>query len=263
MESARSDLDFLARSRNRWAILDALASESLDRAALSTRSDGASRVTLSRVLVDLESRGWTETDGDRIRATALGVSVASTFGEFRDVVASVVRLRDVEPWLPAGFDVDLRALADARITTPSASDPAATLHRSVERIRSADRLRLLTASTAHESMQALRDRVVDADLDLEIVATSAVIESIVADPTMRSGFLELIEADVPVYRTDRRPPSIVAILDESVDLALADDVGLTRAIVESDHPDVVAWARSIYEAHRGDAEPVTAAELDR
>lgn len=97
MDSDRStldDIEFLARSDHRVAVLDALAEGPCDRDDLRGAT-GASSPTMGRILADFEDRRWIIRDGSTYELTQLGAFVTDRFADLRGAMATERKLRDV------------------------------------------------------------------------------------------------------------------------------------------------------------------------
>lgn len=254
MEDSLEDIAFLARSSNRVRVLFALAEERGSRQEIGAQTH-VSRVTLGRVLADFEAQGWVAQENGEYAITPIGTLVADAFGQFQESVEAAGKLRAVSDWYPdGGFGFDFELLTDATFTTPSQQDPLAPVRTAVRHIDAADELRLLTNATVRETAAALRDRVVDDSLDLTLVGTASIFETMASDHEMATILRELLDAGVPAYRSEADLPFVVAIHDDSVDIGLDDDRGFPAVLIESDHPDVLAWARETFEHYRSAAE---------
>jgi len=88
MSTPLEELEFLTRSSNRVAVLDALTEAPQNRDRLQERT-GVSRVTLHRILTDVETMDWVERDGRTYRATRLGTLVTEEFGELHRLLRTV------------------------------------------------------------------------------------------------------------------------------------------------------------------------------
>ena len=126
MADVFSDIEFLAGSPNRAAVLEALVDTPRDRHDLAEHV-GVSRVTIGRILKDLVARGWVASDGSRYWATPIGEVVATEFGALLNTMETMRKLSAVMEWLPPDLDIDFRRFADARITLPTWSDSVAPI----------------------------------------------------------------------------------------------------------------------------------------
>ena len=171
------------------------------------------------------------------------------------------KLSDIQQYLPTEefeFEFDLRRLGGARITRPTKSDTQAPLRRSAE---------LLTASTERMQMfVAAYDQLHAREVGelarrtpiVEGILTADVMEAVLADPTMREGAIEYIEAGVEMYHYNSEASMTFGLFDGTVGFELNDGSGFVPAFIETDDEAVLAWAEEAYE-HRGrEAEPTDA-----
>lgn len=102
----------------------------------------ASRVTITRVLRELEARTWIENSGQTYAITPLGDWVCAEFTSLVDEVAAEHRLREVMQWFPSDLlTFEIQCLRDAEIILLDESDVTALVRRIIEFHRSGDRIR--------------------------------------------------------------------------------------------------------------------------
>lgn len=254
-EGAFGSLVFLARSPNRIAVLDALATEEpVDRRDL-VDDLGLSRLTVTRIINALESRGWITSEGAAYQATPVGEVILEEVQSLLDTFESMERLSLVRPWLPADFDVDLRRLTDARITLPTWSDSVAPVRRAAEVCRGVDELRVCASGVAPDVIQGIRDAAVEDDTDVEVVVTTDAIEVVRDDPTMRTWFRDLVASDGRVYEHPGHP-YLIGLCDRIAVIGINDGDGMPRGLVESTDTAVYEWARSTTDRCREEAKPI-------
>lgn len=252
MTDAIDDVEFLARSQNRIAVLDSLRQEGATRATLQDRLD-LDRVTLGRILTAFEDREWVETDGDEYVTTFLGVLVADRFDAFRSFMATARDLRALVGAVPLdslGFPVD--RLADATVTTAGEGDPYAPVRRFMECVRDSESLSGYDTTTiAPIYVEEIREEILGG-MTTEIVYLPPVIDQIVSDyreavgGAVESGHLTLWVAD--------DLPCGLAIFDDRVAVGAYDDeTGMLAVLVETGDPDVREWALESFESVREDA----------
>lgn len=255
MPDPTDDVEFLARSENRVAVLDSFREGPATRAALQDRL-GIDRVTLGRILAAFEDREWVETDGDEYVTTFLGTLVADRFGGFRSFMATARDLRALVGTVPLdelGFPVD--RLADATVTTAGEGDPYAPVRRFMECVRESDSLSGYDTTTiAPIYVEEIREEILGG-MTTEIVYRPAVIDQIVSDygeeaaDAIDSGHLTLWVAE--------ELPCGLAIFDEWVGIGAYDDeTGMLEVFVESDDPAVREWALDSFVTYRDEAASV-------
>jgi predicted transcriptional regulator len=246
---------FLAGSPNRIAVLDALtAGEPVDRRDL-VDDLGLSRVTVTRIVNGLESRGWVTGEGTTYQATPIGEIVLEEVQSLLDTFESMERLSLVLPWLPDDLDVDLRRLTDARITLPTWSDSVAPVRRAAELCRGVDELTVCASGIAPDVIKGIRDAAVEDGADVEVVVTADAIEVVRDDPTMRNWFGEVVDSDGQIYE-HRGHPYLIGLCDHIAVIGVNDNDGMPRGLIESTDTAVYEWVRSTTDRCRAEARPV-------
>jgi predicted transcriptional regulator len=259
LDALLEEIAFLARSPYRVRVLEALASRPFDRHALQEATD-VPRVTLGRVLDALQERGWIRQRGKEYTISPVGTLVVEAFEPLVASVRTARKLRPIVEWFPTReLDFDLVHLADATITVPSRNNPLLPVRRGIERLQSADEVRLLSSVVVPEALEANRLATIQASQRFEAVFTTGAVETILDDPEMARRFAELLAAGrADVYRFDGDVPCVVAVLDGVVGRGLEDDQGLPRALIETEDPSVRDWADSIITDYRRRSESVDA-----
>lgn len=264
MESIFEEIEFLARSSNRVAVLDELTDGIHTRRELAERTD-ASQPTLGRVLRDLRERKWITYEDQGYAATATGRLVAEGFTDLRDILETEMRLREVVDWLPTeAMAFDLRRLTDATITVPSQTRPGAPVQRVLELLRSSDHVWIVSHAFNEQSLGVIHRRVVDGSQTFKGVLSSDAVDAIARDPTLRQQLQELIDSEsAEIRRYTDEIPVAVTITDDLVHLLLRDNDGLLRAALDTDDEQVLSWARATHEQYWRDASTLDAEALDR
>lgn len=270
-QDAREPLEFLVSSWNRLEVLEALAVESRTRADLKELV-GVSRVTLSRILGDLERRGWVVRPNGRYEATSDGVFVAGEVVRTLENLRTAAELGTTMEWLPTDrFDFDVARLRDATVITPRYDDFTAQTRRLVGLVHESDRIRRIGTGIDREFMRTLRDACVDGDLTLDLVLEEGLFDAIEADADLRRLFADLTAAEsARVYRYDGDEPlTMVGIHDglesepDVVMLCGQHEEGAPPGTIESTDGTVRAWAESFFESIRRASRPVEPAAFAR
>lgn len=257
-QSTLDDVSFLVRSSNRLAVLEAVREGPRPRHELRAVAD-ASRVTLSRILGDLEDRGWVVRTGDGYEATPEGAVVAR---EVRRLFANLEAVGDLSlalQWLPVDlFDFDLAALSGATVVTPTDRDLTATVTWMGRRVRGARRVRNVATGVSAEVVDAYLDAAARGDRAIESVFFGHVFDVVAADPTLQEKVATMVDSDgITVRRYDGdATPVLVTICDEVVLLCGRPEEASTPEVIETTDPEVLAWAESYFETVRADSEPV-------
>lgn len=250
-----ADVAFLCRSPNRVAVLSALAAEPCDRLTLR-ETVGASRVTVGRILSDLEARGWVRRDGTDYTATTAGRVVATAVDDLRATLAATETLDPLLDHLPVeAFDFDLRVLADAEVIVPTPADPTAHIDRLTALFDGASHVSMVVHSATPGVVTANHGRVVAGDQQLEAITTPAAFEVIRGHETMAGQVAEIVETGAARFYERETVPFQFGIFD-GVTAISADGDGLPVGIVVSGDERVEAWGRETIERLRDDATPV-------
>ncbi|HKJ58002.1 MAG TPA: MarR family transcriptional regulator [Halobacteriales archaeon] len=255
MASPREDVEFLARSEHRVAVLDVLADGPRRRADLRAET-GASDPTVGRILGDFEDRGWVGRQGHEYALTQPGAFVAERFGRLLDQLSTEQKLRAVWRWLPGeldGFTVDL--VADARVTAVEPGDPYGPANHCGRLFREAEWLRGFDAGlTAPHHFAELYQRIVDG-MTTEVVLPSDVLERIQTaypEESARVGrsehFTLWVNDDLPLYR--------LTVFHDRVGIGGYDpDSGVMQVYLETESPDAREWAEATFERYRRASHP--------
>ena len=258
-------VEFLARSPHRVEVLERLREGPWTRPDLHAET-GISQPTLGRVLGSLQDRNWVERDGRAYVLTAFGAIVAEEFAGLLSTMATVDRLGDVVPLLPADLlDFDLRRLADARITTPETGDPLRHVRRVEELVYGADHLRLLSNTTPPGTDADMREEFrafMADDREIESVITADSLDAAIAEAENIQRFHEALSLDrFTAYRYDGTIPAMLGVVDGTVMLVATDGSGIPAAVIESDDEAVREWAESTIDGYIAESTELTVEDL--
>lgn len=251
MNESFDDGAFLFGSRNRNVVLETLCADRMDRKELQ-RTTGVRRVTLGRILDNLEQRGWIEHLGTDYEATSLGASVNSSVHDFLDAIETAQRFQEIATWLPDGLlELGIDHFDDVDIAIPTPSDPQAPIRLAVRQVREAETVRILTHAFAPGVVDAFYERVLAGDQTLEAVIVGDVLEIIAADPDLRPKMHELLSTDrARLYRPTEPVPYILAIVDDRVGVGVDDEAGRPQAVMDTGDAIVHEWATDLFERYR-------------
>lgn len=256
--AAADDIAFLANSENRVAVLRSLLDGPHSRHVVAEET-GVSRVTLGRILDDLEERRWITQHGQKCDATALGAWVEAEFTALCETMASARRLGTVFRWFPEeGFGFPVCCLADADITQVSRADASAPISRLVRQVEAGGRVRAFSFAITSQFLDACWRHVTDGSAEMEWVFTPAVLDVLRDSPEMADRSREMVESGRAEFRSyEGDIPYVVIETEAAVNIRLADDEGAATALVQSDHDEVRSWAASTFEAYWREGTPVT------
>ncbi|WP_128904296.1 helix-turn-helix transcriptional regulator [Halorubrum amylolyticum] len=252
---------FLARSKHRVRVLELLTDGPRTREDLAAGTD-ATRVTLSRILGDLEDRGWIEHDhADRSYAlTRFGRLV---FGDFSRLLGTVSVGRehpDLVNRLPTEwFGFDLRCLEDAERVAAADADPLSAARVVANAIREASSCRSLLGTFIALPMYSAEAAVRAGDaLEGTVVFDPNVTATMLGDPDLRSRWkrLEAAADGHFYYAVDEAVPCSIDLVDGTAFLTVDREAERGFDILRTDHPDVVEWAGETVERYRAEATPL-------
>lgn len=266
-EPARDDLEFLVGSWNRLDVLEALVDGPRTRGELRDITP-VSRVTLSRILSDLEDRGWIVRQEAGYTTTSAGQFVAEEVNRLLANVQTLNRLGENVEWIRLDqFDFDLSYLDDADIIMPSWDDFSAQTSTIIELVNETTALRGIGTGLDREFIKAVVDATMSGELSTELIFTSDVIEAVNTEPELSRLFRDLSDAaDADVYRyngeTDVMELGIheTSPQDDDVVMLCGEyEEGAPPGTIRSTDPRVREWAASYFDARRAESHRLKAA----
>lgn len=267
-ESAIEAVAFLARSEHRVRVLELLSDGAKRRAALKEETD-VTRVTLSRILGDLQEQGWVACDdaANRYSLTAFGRHVYEDFARLLGTVSVGREYADVLDRLPTELGFEMRFLATSEFVAGDSADPLAPVRVVADAVRDAETVRVVVGSFTslpmHTHSEALR---AGSAPDVEVVYGSEAAAVVLEDPTIESRWREIeAEADSTVcYSTDETVPCNVDLIDgEEVYLSIGREQGSGFDVIRCTGSEAIDWARELFERKRERAEPLEQRRAER
>ena len=251
------DIAFLANSANRVALLRCLSGGPHARDGLMT-TVGVSRVTLGRILDELDERNWITQEGQVATITTLGDWVLQEYDGFREMMAAEQRLREVYPWFPdEAYGFHISELADATITTVSPANASAPFSRHVRQFDTGGSFWSFSFTITRLFLESCWRHVRNEDITFDWVFTAEVLEVLRRDPELSRQSREMLDSGRVEYRyVDGAIPYIVLGSKDLVNLRLADDDGSPTALIETDAAAVREWAESTFASYWRKATPV-------
>ncbi|WP_227133307.1 helix-turn-helix transcriptional regulator [Halorubellus salinus] len=255
-------MSYVLRSRNRFAILEAVADRPCERSALVVRTE-SSRVTVGRILRDFEERAWVTTDGREYVATVEGRALANAVRAALDELKGVERVAPLLPEFPLEDAVLPRgALAAASVTTPNAAQPLRPTQRLTELGANADVVRTYAVGITVEATEAHLELVRDAGQHLELLVPTTALEAARQTSAVREPLSALVRTDAVVAVCDPDPTfPFVARFDDHAVLAATTDNGTIAGIVEWETDEMAAWVDDRLDDHLAASDPLTPAEF--
>lgn len=263
MEPSLDDIEFLARSGHRYAVLDALSECPCDRNRLRAMT-GASSPTMGRILGDFENRRWIVRDGTKYQLTSIGEFVAIQFSNLCEAMETERKLRDVWRWLPREmeeFSVEL--FADAVVSYPGPGYPYEPVERVSQLIEETTAMRGFGTTVFKSINNETVCRSILDGMDYEYIYSTEVLEA-----TIRWNPEAVAEAaaceNCSILLHDTLPDENrcgLGIFDERIGICCHDaETGMLEAVVDTDNPDAREWAISVFERHHADARSIGAEE---
>lgn len=262
MDSASlEDITFLTRSEHRIEVLDAVSDESRTRHELRELT-GASRVTVNRILEDLEDRGWLAQQNGRYEATAKGAFVAEEVTGLTSNLAVSKKLDDALQWIPTeAFDFDLALLRDAEIFRKSNwGDHTETIRRITNLVSQTSRIRGTAVGFSHEVVDAIREAITENDISFDVVVEESTLEMIRKDTGLQNQFQEILQSENASMAlcSGPGPFHMVMIFDQTVMVCGKPTGGGPRpGWVRTDNDTVRTWAVGYVESARDDSTRIT------
>lgn len=245
MSTPRTGRETVRRIANRIELLEHLDADPTDKRSLVDELD-CSRSTVDRAMRELEVEDFVEYRDGGYALAPCGRLAAGAYRRFEERLETVERLQPLLRWLPlSAFDLDPHLLTDADLVVPEPNDPYAMVHRHVERLRNADRGRLLLPLTGLHAQEAAYESVVERGASMELVVERGVAETFRTNRRYADLFEEMLDTGrVTVFVYEDSIPYYVGVLDETVQIGV-DEAGEPRALLEvTDSEEVRAWARS-------------------
>jgi predicted transcriptional regulator len=252
---------FLARSEHRVHVVALLNESERTRDDLS-EAVGVTRVTLSRILSDLEEKQLIarQFSDSTYVLTRYGELVYQDFNRLLGTVSVGQSFPDVVERLPTEFfDFDLRYLGESELVGDG-SDPMAAARVVANAVGNASTRHALLGTflsiplyTFEEALQA------DDEPEGAVIFDSEMAETMLTDADLRSRWqkIESIAENPVYYRVDERIPCGVALIDhDTVFLTVDRDGDNGFDVVRSTHPAVIDWAEQTIEKRRTVAEPL-------
>jgi len=256
MNSVLDDIAFLANSENRVAVVEMLADEPRSRDELIGQVD-ASRVTIARILRELEAREWAARSGQEYTVTPLGEWACDEFLALVDEMSAANRLREPFQWIPSDLlPFDIRRLRDAEFVLLDGTDPTALVRRIIEFHRSGDRVRGVTRVAAPVLIENQWELTVQRDTRVELVLSPDAVDVIRNHPPTAEKFREMLAVENARYSVHEEIPISVGIVDDTVGINLTDEEGILKGGVVTDDETVHAWAVDFFETCQQNARPV-------
>lgn len=249
------DVAFLVRSPNRVAVLSALVEEPCDRRTLR-ETVGASRVTVGRIVSDLEDRGWVRREGTDYVATTAGRVVDRSVDDLLATLTATDALDSVLEHLPIdAFDFDIRELADAEVVVPTPAEPTAHVDRLTTLFSEASDVSMVAHSMTPSVVAANYERVIAGEQCFDAIVTPDVVEAVRTHDEVASMVAEMFAVDGFRFHQRETVPLQFGVFDGTTAISV-DDGGIPKGVAVSDSAAVERWGVDTLERLRAEATPV-------
>lgn len=250
MSSTLDDITYLARTEHRIPTLVELAVRPRSRTELCELGDVSSS-TMRRTLREFEDRNWVRRNDYKYETTELGASIASATADLIERIEAVRQVRGVWDCLPGDADgFSLEHCTDSKVTVAESDDPYRPVERFQTLLEESDTLRAVGFELAifEPCKESLCQQAKDG-MQIDLIVPPHVADYIrrhcseLVSDTLGTGNLTLrLHNNLPDYG--------VCIFDERISIRGYDSDGVTlRVILDTDNPDAIDWAESVYDTY--------------
>lgn len=258
MDTALDDIAFLANSENRVAVLEELIEAPQSRDELRDHVD-ASRVTIARILRELEARNWIENSGQAYAVTPVGDWICTEFIRLVDEVEAEHRVRRALQWVPSDLlTFDIQCLRNAETVLLKRNDPTAAVRRLVEFHQDSKRALGCTRCVAPPLIETHWELTVNGDTRVRQVLTPKALDTVLNHSTAKHQLYQMLEEANAHYSVSEDIPISVGIVDDAVAINLTDEQGVQKGMLITEDETAHAWALDLFETYRDKARPVEA-----
>ncbi|WP_336339392.1 helix-turn-helix transcriptional regulator [Haloarcula brevis] len=217
-----------------------------------------SRSTVDRAVGALREADLVERTGSEYVVTYAGRQAMVAYEGFRDRLDALHRAHPVLSALPADVDIDPAVLHDADVETASPSAPTAPTEQTVDVLDGTTSFQGTGPAVFPRYVDIIESLWSDTAVDVELVVTDAVVESLDSAHPDRRDTLEAL-SNVSLYVTGEPMPYAVWTADRA-DGAVSGIVVYTetgiKGTINNDTEAMNEWAREKYEAYRRNARPL-------
>jgi len=262
MEPELEEIEFLALSPNRVAVLQALADGPQTRSDLASAT-GASQATLGRILGDFEDRAWIERTDGGYRATVTGRLVARGFSDLLAILDTERDLRAIAQYLPGeAMDFDLRHLAGATVTLPTETRPNAPVQRLIDLEREGREVRAFSHAFNEQTLSLTVEQTAADEMDFRGVFSRGAIDALASDSDLRDRLGSLLAAENATVRIcEGGVPIAGTVVDDTAHVLVRDDNGVVQGSIDTDDGTVHEWATETFARYWDEATPLRRDDL--
>ncbi|MBV0903470.1 helix-turn-helix transcriptional regulator [Haloarcula salina] len=217
-----------------------------------------SRSTVDRAIGALRDADLVERSGSEYVVTYAGRQATEAYEGFRDRLDALQRAHPVLSGLPPDADIDPEVLHGADVDTATPSAPTAPTERNVDILDGTTSFQGIGPAVLPRYVDVIESLWSDTSVDIELVVTDAVVDSLDSSLPDRRDTLEDL-SNVSLYVTEKPMPYAVWTAEKS-DGAVSGIVVYTetgiKGAINNDTEAMNEWAREKYASFRRDARPL-------
>ncbi|WP_255170834.1 helix-turn-helix transcriptional regulator [Natrononativus amylolyticus] len=238
-------------SVRRAALLAELRSAPADAGDLEDSLD-ISRSTVHRATNTLLELNLLQQSNGKYELTGVGEFVADETQAYRNRVGSALSL---EPFLNLVDvdDVPVQHFSEADVILPQPRQPHFSVRRIIELIQSSDTLGILSTVISPFYVDVAHREMLDG-MEIEAVFDEEIIDIVLEEYEREA--LEAFETGRFHVHVHPDVPFELFLFDDRIGMAAHDENGIARVFVETDDPNAIDWASSLYERHLAESRPV-------
>jgi predicted transcriptional regulator len=246
---------FIDVVEHRIDFLENLKAEPAEKRALAAETE-YSRSTIDRGLRDLESLELVNYCDGRYETNLCGVIAVTEYRKFAERMATIRRLQPFLKWIqPEAFDLEIEWLTEADLYTPQPGDPYAMINQHVARLKEMETVQALLPYTGQHATEAAYKNITEQGSEADMIVNSYIAEMFQTDPRYAEFIEELAEIDrFRIFEYDGMFPYAVSVFNHETVQIMVDEDEEPRAMIETDHEDVRAWAEQRIERYKAQAD---------
>lgn len=264
--SPDSLLDVFGALHSRIELFGALEHGPLEKPELEAAL-GCSRSTVDRAVRELEAAGLLTRGEEGYAPTLYGRLLADRYLACLEQAAALVPAAPLLESLPPEVPLAHRFLEGASVTQsrrPVPHQPVSEFERLLAR---ADRVRGLSCCISQSTtLELLYERIRTGALEADLVVCENLAEYVLESPRRRRCARRLLETGrYRLHRVESVPYGLVLLETDGTDhatLFVYGDENDVLGTIYNDSSEAVAWAESVYERYRADAEALSADQFE-
>lgn len=255
LRATLADINYLARSQNRFRLLETICTSSCRREDLRRRFE-IHRTTLRKNLRELEDRDWIESSpsDNTYRGSPAGRIVVESLRDTLSDFRTADQLEKILPFLPENPSIRTLTLRACNVTRCDVDGPYAPMHRLFTLVEETESLHSFTPVFTPLYVEGFADQSPDAH-EFEIIGPPEFFD------TMRSEYGSSLDqalgaASVTLLVSNDLPQFGVFLFDDAGVIAAYDHNMRLHSLLEAgpEQQQVIEWAEQQYETQRNTAD---------